>query len=111
MGVRSSVEKIAKWREIIGVWRVSEKTQVAFCKEQALDVSQFGYWKQRLVILDRPKSPPMHNASAFVHVMPQATQAVPSIQMSLPNQITLRIPGGTAEQDIVTLLRALRSVA
>ncbi|OGT60205.1 MAG: hypothetical protein A3E85_00500 [Gammaproteobacteria bacterium RIFCSPHIGHO2_12_FULL_45_12] len=112
MGVRSSAEKIAKWREMIGAWSTSGKTQVAFCEEHGLDAAQMGYWKQRLAILDRPQSSPAQSASAFVRVMPQlASQSSTGIQISLPNQVALRIPSGAAEQDILTVLRALRGAA
>ena len=113
MGIRSSEEKVAKWREAIKVWTISGKTQITFCKETGLDAGQMGYWKQRLTALDRPpSSTTTHSAVAFVQVMPQlASQSPTGIQISLPNQVKLCIPSGTTEQDVLTVLRALRGAA
>lgn len=36
------------WRETIRCWKESGKSQAAFCRERAIALSTFGYWRRRL---------------------------------------------------------------
>jgi len=45
---RSPRRSQAEWQHILERFEASGMTQAAFCREQGLSVSTFGYWKRRL---------------------------------------------------------------
>lgn len=38
----------ASWRQHLNVWRASDLSQNAYCREHALKSHQFSYWKRKL---------------------------------------------------------------
>jgi hypothetical protein len=46
---RTASEPPTFWQGQVAQWQDSGLTQVAYCRQQGLKVSQFGYWKKRLL--------------------------------------------------------------
>ncbi len=54
---RSPRRSQAEWQRILERFEASGLTQAAFCREQGLSLSTFGYWKRRLGEQRRPSEP------------------------------------------------------
>ena len=74
------------WQQHIDAWQQSGGSQAEYCRQHALDQSQFSYWKRKLIKTSEPQSVKSSRfAVAKVAVMPQPS----SLTLTLPNGIVL----------------------
>lgn len=95
-----------EWLERIQSWRDSGLSQKAWCQQNSVRASQFGYWKRKLDTTPRPTS---QQPAAFVPVATTphaATTESALLTVSLPNGI--QVSG--IDQDNLTLVQKLVGV-
>ena len=75
------------WTEHVASWQSSGLSQNAWCREHNVKISQFGYWKRKLVGPDKPQhSQPTSEAPAFVPLAVSNTSASTNgLRLHLPN--------------------------
>ena len=83
----------AEWLERIQSWQQSGLSQSAWCQQNDISVSKFGYWKRKLGTVAAAK--PAQN-SAFVPVIPDQQPAEPGAS----NQLTIALPNGVTVSGI-----------
>jgi hypothetical protein len=80
-----------EWREILTRWKKSGLSPVEFCKKEALRLTSFHRWQERLGVELAPVQ--------FVPVTPRAeapavrTAGSWTLEVSLPNGVQLRFQG------------------
>lgn len=90
-------EKAAVWRGHLAAWRASEQSAAAFCRSRGLAYAQFVYWQRKL-----------QDVAAFVPVQVEAPVRSSdwSLELTLPNGVSLRVTG-TDAVGVAALVRAL----
>ena len=48
MAPTDSTDRITFWQDHVTAWQVSDLTQKAYCEQQELRYSTFGYWVRKL---------------------------------------------------------------
>jgi hypothetical protein len=66
-----------RWKQRIEDWKQSDQSQVAFCKEQGVNHSTFGYWYAKL------NSQKPQGESGFIELKAPAAQATHSVELKL----------------------------
>lgn len=82
-----------EWLERIQSWQQSGLSQNAWCQQNDISASKFGYWKRKLETISAAK-PAQH--SAFVPVIPDQQSAEPSAN----SQLTVAFPNGVTVSGI-----------
>ena len=75
------------WREQIEAWRVSGKSQQAFCQQHDLIYHRFTYWRRKLTDHERERRP-VHSALVPVRYRPTPSETM--LSLVLPSGIELR---------------------
>lgn len=76
------------WRQHITHWKNSSLSQIAYCREHALNFHRFNYWLRKDTPL-KPKKEPAQQSAAFVPIIKH--QAVPAgLSLNFPNGIILQ---------------------
>ena len=55
---RTVLERRTFWQEHLAQWQHSGLTQVAYCRQQGVNLAQFRYWKKRLLPPQAPSAAP-----------------------------------------------------
>lgn len=97
---RSLAERRAFWQDHLTQWQASGMTQVAYCRQQGLRVSQFGYWKKRLLPIRSPDA-----AAGFIAV--QMTSAGATLAVVLNERLRVDVYPGFDPATLRALVQAL----
>lgn len=71
-------------------------SQLKFCKQKGLAISTFGYWRRKML---RAKT-----GKGFIELDTQFDNR--QIEITLPNQIVIRLPAGLSTAEIKAVLEA-----
>ena len=82
-----------EWLERVQSWQQSGLSQSAWCQQNDISVSKFGYWKRKLETVSAAK-PAQH--PAFVPVTP----AQEPVEPSASSQLTVVLPNGVTVSGI-----------
>lgn len=85
-----------QWQQHIDAWQDSGLSQAAWCRQNGVVVSQFGYWKKKLLIEGTP-SAPSKAFSPFVPVSLTQGQEQDHDDLSL---LTVSLPNGLSVSGI-----------
>jgi len=99
----SSQSKRDHWRPIINAWRDSGLSQTAFCKSRKLSLSQFTYWRAKILAKPEVECHPSKGSlgtSPFVPVHALDAQSKTGLRLSLPNGVIL---SGIDEHNVALL--------
>lgn len=98
-----------EWLERVQSWRDSGLTQSAWCQQQGIRVSKFGYWKRKLETSSSVK--PVLPNSGFVPVVPHPEPAtsyeVSPLSITLPNGVTV---SGIDDSNLLIAQRLVRDM-
>ena len=81
------LDRITFWQDHVTAWQVSDLTQKAYCEQQELRYSTFGYWVRKLRRVAEPTA--RERPSGFVPVIPDAVQPT-GLTLNLPNGLEIR---------------------
>jgi hypothetical protein len=98
----SKQAKLALWEQRISAWRGSGLSQRAWCLREGVPPQTFGYWFRRL----------SSRGAMLPIVVSDAVVAVPdavSIEVSLGNGVSVRLPSSLPSDVLVHWLQALRA--
>ncbi len=77
------------WQQKTQEWKISELSQIAFCRKHNLNFHRFNYWLRKDKPVKLSKDIVTTKASAFVPVI--KTQAIqPGLSLQLPNGCMLQ---------------------
>ena len=85
MDTSDTTEGAPFWQPHIAAWQQSGLTQKAYCEQQELRYSTFGYWIRKLRRATEPTA--RERPSGFVPVIPATVQPT---DLSLPNGLEIR---------------------
>lgn len=95
-------DKRALWADRLVRWAESGLSQVGWCRAQGLSVASFGYWRRRL----REEAAPV-GLLPIVRSVADARAAV--VQLHLPGDLRVEVPGHADPVHVAALVRALRA--
>ena len=87
MDMSAATEGAPFWQSHIAAWQQSGLTQKAYCEQQELRYTTFGYWVRKLRRAAEPATE--KKGAAFVPVIPGTVQPTGLI-LSLPNGLEIR---------------------
>ncbi len=85
MDTSDTTEGAPFWQSRIAAWQQSGLTQKAYCEQQELRYSTFGYWVRKLRRAAEPATE--KKGAGFVPVIPATVQPT---DLSLPNGLEIR---------------------
>ncbi|WP_419595130.1 IS66 family insertion sequence element accessory protein TnpA [Thiolapillus sp.] len=85
MDMSDATEGASFWQSHIAAWQQSGLTQKAYCEQQELRYSTFGYWVRKLRRAAEPAT--KKKGAGFVPVIPATVQPT-GLTLSLPNGLT-----------------------
>ena len=79
-----------EWLERVQSWQQSGLSQSAWCQQNDISVSKFGYWKRKLEAVSASK-PAQHSAFVPVTPAPQPLEPTTNSELTvvLPNGVTV----------------------
>ena len=89
---RAVLERQTFWQSQVAQWQDSGLTQVAYCRQQGLKVSQFGYWKKRLLPPPSPQTAP-RAVPGFIPV--QLTSARAALTVVVNESLRVEVQPGS----------------
>ena len=87
MDTSDSTESAPFWQSHIAAWQQSGLIQKAYCEQQELRYTTFGYWVRKLRRAIEPTE--RERPSGFVPVAPVMTQSA-GLVLALPNGLEIR---------------------
>lgn len=82
------VSKLELWSSHMAAWKSSGLSQAAYCRQHALSLPSFGYWRR---VLGRP--PERRSSLALVPILVGETDtAAEVIEVRLPNGLQVQLP-------------------
>ena len=97
------VSKPEFWSSHMAAWKGSGLTQVAYCRQHALSLPSFGYWRR---VLGRPPAMPSSLALMPILVGELDTTAE-VIEVRLPNGVQVQLPVGMSAARWLPSVQAL----
>jgi len=101
--------KAAFWQPHIVQWKTSEQTQIAYCREHALNFHQFNYWLRKDAPVNAQKKKTVTvgtsaaTASSFVPVI-KHQPSLSGLSLGLPNGMLLQ---GIDSENLATVKQLL----
>jgi hypothetical protein len=103
------------WKTHVEQWRATNVTQIQYCKDQGISLCAFRWWRRRLA---RPGEiqPPKRRDDAPTSAMSFTEVPMPMLhevtagyayEITLPNQVQLRIEKHFEPDAVITLLALL----
>jgi len=86
METSSTTDRQTFWQNHVTAWQASGLSQKAYCRQQDLGTSAFGYWARKL---RQPGQQAGHARSGFVPVA-LASPAAAGLSLVLPNGVEVR---------------------
>jgi hypothetical protein len=83
--------KAAFWKRHLAAWRDSGLSQAAYCRQQDVSLSSFGYWRGKFGAAPSPSPSPSPPALLPIVVSPVPT-SMDRIEVALPNGLQVRLP-------------------
>ncbi len=97
------VSKSEFWKGHLAGWQSSGLTQVAYCRQHALSLPSFGYWRR---VLSRPLLVPP-SLSLMPILVGEPESVAGAIEVRLPNGLQVQLPLGMASARWLPTLQAL----
>lgn len=94
----SKQANVVLWEKRVGSWRSSGLSQRAWCLRHGISPQTFGYWCRRLSSRD-----------AMLPVVVQALDEPVSVEVTLGNGVSLRLPPAMPDEAVSRWLQALRA--
>jgi len=85
------------WQNHFCQWEKTKTSQASYCTKHDLNYHCFGYWRRKLLSVERADKK-QNNSSAFIPVVERQSVIPSNLSLSLPNGIILRgIDGNNIE--------------
>lgn len=98
-------DRVGYWREMLRRQPHSDLTVRDFCEMEGVSTASFYNWRRRLAETERVADVP-----AFVPIsVAQRPQTISCVEIVLSDDVTIRVPEGTARQTIVDVLAAVEA--
>jgi hypothetical protein len=94
--------KAAFWRRHLAAWRDSGLSQAAYCRQQDVSLSSFGYWHGK-----RDAKPSPATRALLPIVVSAVSTPMDRIEVALPNGLQVHLPLGSDATRWVPMIRAL----
>lgn len=97
------VSKSEFWKGHLAGWQSSGLTQVAYCRQHALSLPRFGYWRRV-----QGRSPVVPSSLALVPiVVSESEPVIETIEVRLPNGVQVQLPLGMTASHWLPTVQAL----
>jgi hypothetical protein len=95
------------WRQLIEEWSRSGQTQPAFCRQRDVSLWSFRSWRGRLLKRDGQRTRRSPRRFTPVEVIPSANGS--TVEITLTNGRTLRVPSALDPQQVGRLISVAES--
>ncbi len=104
------------WGKHVDAWSLDGSTQAEYCRRHDLILTAFGYWKRKLLPIDRPKSqepavPPQFVEVRLKEVASPIKQSGANIKLLIGDEFTIEVPDRFCPDSLRSLVIVLRDLS